>query len=289
MIVKRAFSPTKITTIFCFNESGEILEGGFTLGRGVLVRVEAEENPEKTIETRVNGKARSLPVTREVAREILGKTPQNLSLTIDQSFEVPVGWGLGTSGASALATAIAVSIIAGVKLTYTDIVNIALRVDERLTGRRGDVQLISIGGFLVMAPTDSGDCHIIRILFTSETRVVIALLGSSGSISKLVNPKLARELYEKALRNISRDPSPETLVKESWSFAQKVGLPSPLIAKGVKIALENGALAASQVMGSNAVFALTEPEKALAVKSCLERLGARTVVTGVDSCPPRSL
>ncbi len=298
MKVARAFSPAGLSGIFsAYIVPGDPLRsgakgGGIALGRGVIVRVEAEESEKQSIVTLLEGKPAEMFVARRVAERVLSLAEGTYSVTIDQRIEVPVGGGLGTSGASALATALAVAKATGVKATYTELARIAHVVEVESGTGLGTISGLVVGGFvLVVEPGPPGSDRVERLLVEPRLRVVVGFYAPIDKRSVIERDGLDRinELGEKALARILEDPSPERFMEESWKFALNAGLTTPRVKRGVEAALASGAIAASQAMIGETVFALTEPEDAESVEEALRKTGAKTVVSGIDWCPARLL
>ena len=298
MRVARAFSPAGLSGFFsAYITPGEPLRsgakgGGLTLGRGVIVRVEAEEASETAIKTLLEGQPASMDVTRRVAERVLALKGEPFQVTIDQRIEVPVGGGLGTSGASALATALAVASAVGVRATYTELARIAHVVEVEAGTGLGTVSGLAVGGLvLVVGPGPPGADRVERIPIEPSIRVVVGFFSPMSKRATVGRADLGRinRLGEEALARVLEDPSPERFVKESWRFALKAGLATPRVVRGVEIAAKSGAIGASQAMIGETVYALADPDVATTIKERFEALGAKSFVTGVDWCPARLL
>lgn len=298
MRVARAFSPAGLSGFFSvYITPGEPLRsgakgGGFTLGRGVIVRVEAEEASETSVKTLLEGRPADMNVARKVAERILALKGEPFHVTIDQRIEVPIGGGLGTSGASALATALAVASAIGVKATYTELARIAHVVEVEAGTGLGTVSGLAVGGFvLVVKPGPPGADRVERIPIEPSMRVVVGFFSPMSKRAAMSSVDLGRinRLGEEALARVLEDPSPERFVEESWKFALKAGLATPRVMRGVEVAIKNGAIGASQAMIGETVYALADPDVATSIKEEFEALGARSFIAGVDWCPARLL
>src|SRR5438445_626453 len=112
-----AFAPAAISNFFAIRDAGAGLDentdlsnvgatgGGFTLSKGVLSRATViHGGDDKKISITVNGDLLFSAKTTMLALEILLRRfdVRFSSLELDQLVEVPIGYGFGTSAASAL-------------------------------------------------------------------------------------------------------------------------------------------------------------------------------------------
>ena len=264
--------------------------GGITLEKGVKVIVDARESENTKIETLLNGIRCDCFIARKIASYLIEKTGKRFDVSINQVIDVPIGGGLGTSGASALATALALGKALRLGYTYDELARIAHKVEiENLTGL-GTVSGLVVGGVvLVLEPGAPGYDRVERILVDSSLRVV---LGYYGSISKknVLGGKDIDQINRfgvKAVKRVYEDPCIETFMKWSFWFAKISGLLSKRVLKGIKKAVEAGAIAASQTMIGETVFSIVEEDNIDDVINALKKTNADVIVSKISFCPAR--
>jgi len=252
----RAFAPANLSCIFkiCPGSSPEdasSLGVGITLDSGAVATVRSATR----FRISVNGKKRDFPTVETVVRNL---TTHPVDVSINAA--LPYGAGFGMSGASALATALALDAALGLNRSREELA-MAAHVAEVENGTGlGDVCGQIVGGFrirrkmghpLESEPLDIHRDHLyFRIFGTLETKTIIA---DSGKIRHI------NEAGDRALRKISKCEPMELpdLIKISFQFARESGL---LVSDRVSGSIEEIQKAggnASMVMLGESVFADT--------------------------------
>ncbi|RLF19609.1 MAG: hypothetical protein DRZ82_05030 [Thermoprotei archaeon] len=296
MRVVRAFSPAGLSGFFATNiVEGDLLHtgaigGGITLEKGVYVTVKAEPSEKNSIVTLLDGKVADMYVAKRVAEQILELTEECFSLVIDQKIEVPIGGGLGTSGASAIATALAVAKALNVPITYYRAAQIA-HVAEILSGTGlGTVSGLVVGGLvLVVKPGAPGYDKVERIIVDSNLDVIICFFSPVAKERVLKGKDINRinEIGKRVLNKILEDPTPETFMSCCLEFARNSNLISKRVLKCVNLALKLGAIGASQTMIGDAVFALADRDLSEEIIDAFRKMGGIVLASRISWAPAR--
>ncbi len=293
-----AFSPSGLSSIFASNivdgnyfKTGAI-GGGITLEKGVKVIVDVKESEDTKIETFLNDVRCDCFIAKKIALYLVKKTKKDFTVSINQLVDVPIGGGLGTSGASALATALALGRALRLRYTYDELARIAHRVEiENLTGL-GTVSGLVVGGVvLVIEPGAPGYDRVERIVVDSSLRVVLGYYGSISKKSVLKGKDIAQinRYGIEAVKRVYEDPCIETFMEWSFWFAKNSGLLSNRVLKGIKKVIEAGAIAASQTMIGETVFSIVEEDNVDNVVEALKKTNADVIVSKISFCPARLL
>jgi len=298
MTTAEAYSPAGLSGFFATHiVKGDLLRtgaigGGITLEKGVHVTVKAEPSEKNSVITLLNGKKADMYVARRVAEELLSLTEDCFNLIIDQKIDVPVGGGLGTSGASAIATALAVAKAINMHITYYKVAQIA-HIAEILSGTGlGTVSGLVVGGLvLITKPGAPGYDKVERILVDDSLRIVIGFFGSIDKREVLGRKDLDKinKIGKEVLNRILNDPTPESFMKYCLYFAKRSGLISKRVLECVETALRLGAIGASQTMIGDAVFALADKDIAENIAEQFKKAGATTLVSRISWTPAKLL
>lgn len=287
----KAWSPAGLSALF----EAHIVEGdplksgargaGIALEKGVTVEVCEED---EGVETYLNGVKGDYEVAKRAALEVAKLAGYTGGLVIRQTVEVPVGGGLGTSGASALATVLATAGLLGLKLSYTSLARIAHKVEvEAMTGL-GTVSALTVGGaHIVVEPGPPGSDRVDRIPVGQDNVVVVGFFGPIKKSFVLRSTSLAEinrrgRLYVEALE---REATIENLLSFSKRFSLETGLATPNVREAYTVLEKNGFPLAGQAMIGDAVFTVVPEEDSGKVAGLLERLGARVVVSRISWKP----
>lgn len=260
------------------------------LARGVRVTVEARESDGMQLECYLNGSRAELGLVRRVLHRIVRRAgiEGGYRVVVRQEVEVPSGGGLGSSGASALATALALGEALGAGLSYLELAREAHAAEiEEGTGL-GTVSGLAIGGAVaVVRPGAPGYDAVVRLVGDPGLKVVVgffAPIDKRGALNRAgidrVN-RLGREL----LADLLREPTLERFVECSRRFAEQAGFMTERVRKAIAAAEGAGAIGASQAMIGETVFALARAGEAERVRGALEALGAQAFVTEVCWSP----
>jgi len=297
-MIAKAFSPAGLSAMFAsniverdYNRTGAV-GGGITLEKGVKVIVDIEEADNTEINTFLNDVKCDCYIVKRLALTLIRRVDKNYKVDIKQYIDVPIGGGLGTSGASALATALALGKALRLKLTYEELARIAHRTEiECLTGL-GTVSGLVVGGVvLVLKAGAPGYDKVERILVDPSLKIVLGYYGP-------INKKLVLEGKDlglinryglEAVKNVYSNPCIEEFMRWSLWFAKTSRLLSDKVFIGIKRAVKAGAIAASQAMIGETVFAVVEDEFAEKVAQELRNIGAKVVISDISFAPARLL
>ena len=294
MYSAKAFSPAGLSGFFAaYPVKDDPLRsgakgGGLALARGVKVEVSVEEAKKTEIITLLNGELRDMYVARRAIEILLQKAEYDMRIVIDQEIQIPVGGGLGSSAASALAAALAFAKAARLKVTYNEAARAAHIADVECGTGLGTVSGLVVGGMLLVTKPGAPDLdEVKRLIVGPELKVVIGFYGPIKKETVLKSSDIPRinEIGEETLRNILRDPLPENFMRECWEFVRKTGLASSRVIKGVEAARKAGALGASQAMIGETVYALVEDGRVAEVAEAVKKTGAEVFVTEVEWRP----
>jgi len=294
----KAYSPGGLSGFFSTHiVEGDLLHtgawgGGIALRKGVYVAVEVEEGTKTEIITTLNGKRADLFVSRRVAERLLLRTDKQYRVIIKQSIELPMGGGLGTSGASALATALALGKALGLKLTYEELAREAHIAEVECKTGLGTISGLVTGGVvLVIKPGAPGFDRTVRILAEPSLRVVIGFYAPIEKKKVLEGKDISRidEIGREALSRILEKTDIVHFLETCKWFSQTTGLMGNRVKRGIEAAEKAGALGASQAMIGETVFALVEKDMVEDVSAALRTTGAKITISEIEWCAARLL
>jgi pantoate kinase len=264
----KAFCPSHITGFFeIHDESDDPLRrgsrgAGISIKLGVTTEVTIEESTSVKVKTTINDKVISAPVTRSVVGHMLGlkRDAGKWLIEVRHNCEVPVGCGLGSSGAGAWGTALALNHLLKLSLTYDRVGQIAHQAEiENRTGlgtvlgqQRGGIEIRTESG----AP---GIGHVDQVPFNPDLRVVFSSTGPISTKSMLSNPKIRARINEfggQLVNQFASNASPREFMLLSRRFSEQTQLPSKNLQAGLKLLDEHGFASSSMAMFGETIFSL---------------------------------
>ncbi|MCL1965949.1 MAG: hypothetical protein FWF66_02570 [Candidatus Bathyarchaeota archaeon] len=277
--IVKAFAPGAISSLFeiCSTnpDGAEITDlrymgargGGFGLQLGVHTKVTLEDASENLVNVTINSRSATeeAKVTRDVAQTLLSKTAKKYAVHVEHQIDVPIGMGFGTSAGGALTTGLALKEALNLPLTFNQIGEVAHLAEIRLQTGLGTVSSLTAGGGLILVtePGAPSICKIDRIPISPKYGIVAGFYNTTLSKNVLSSKqhKNAINSYGKeALAKILEDPCLETFLSNCWLFAQKTKFASDRVCELVNLALQAGAVGATQNMLGEAVHAIVLKE-----------------------------
>lgn len=274
----KVFSPSGISGFFApyltssIEKTGSI-GGGVTIERGVTLSVTDSSDGE--IHVFINNVEIKNSIAEYIALKLMNEGDVFSGLTIKQAIEPPIGYGYGTSAASAVASGLAVSRYLNINKTLYDIGRLAHEAEVVFRTGLGTVQgLLNPGIVLVRKPGEPEIAFVDNILYDEDIYVVTNWYNpiyTSDVIKMEMNLNYIRYLGEKIMEKILRNPSPRNMMMRCWEFAQKAGFLTSKIENMINILWSiDGVIGATQNMIGEAFFALIYKEAVDDVKNILE-------------------
>lgn len=278
----RAFCPGHLTGFFEVHREEDPLRtgsrgAGLCLDRGVETAVTVEGASETSVRVELNGESAEAETTERAVRLFL---EEPLAVTVRSEVQLPVGQGLGMSGAGALSTLLALNEALGGPRRREEVVALAHRAEvEAFTGL-GDVVPQSLGGMdLRERPGAPPHARVHRIPVRAE--VVLCVLGApTYTKAVLNNPMVVSSVNSVGKRCVERflpRRDLETFIRLSWLFARQTLLATTEIQAAVLRAELHGQASMCQL--GNAVFAIGKTGK---LQEALAEFG-EVFVVGVDN------
>ena len=291
-----AFSPGHITGFFeVFDGSDDPLRvgsrgAGVSLIQGVRTVVKVSSNIRNSVRIRINGKHTG---SAEVSHQVLdlalrhNRDMKNAALVIEHSVEVPIGAGLGTSGASALSLALALNEALGLGMSELEASKVAHIAEIRCKTGLGTVIAESCGGLEIRTkPGAPGIGEVRQVPLPEEYLVVAFVLGPMPTKEVLSNDesrsginKFGGELVD----DFSREPNAESFMEFSRRFAECVGLITPRIRK-ILARTDRDGFVCSMPMFGESVFTLIKPDRVRDLVKSLQANASKgqLIISGID-------
>lgn len=261
-MIGRAFAPGHITGFFEICDHSDPRKMG-SRGCGIVldagITTEVKVGAESFIE--LNGRREKA----ETSRWVVNALAAGARVEVRSRIEIPVGCGLGASGAGALSTAFALNRALDLKKSFNELASIAHVAEvENRTGL-GSVMGQCHGGVVIRKqPGAIGFGEIDRIPAEALPIFYIAMgaIPTKEVITSTAAKKKINISGKKALRALLREPTFENFMELSKKFAYETELASSRVRDAIE-AVEASGGSASMAMIGDTVFAVNIEEAAL--------------------------
>jgi len=297
-----AFCPAHITGFFKAHLEGHkdnlenlgSMGAGFSINQGVTTRVKIEikDNQESNFKITTHGyQSDKTDVSQYVLNEFLklGKFSDKF-FDIEHNISVPVGFGLGSSGAVALSLSFALDQALETKLEKTMIGQIAHNAEVNCKTGLGDVLASYHGGFEIrVKPGAPGIGHVKKI--PTDKISIIMICFSPISTNKFIKERLSQinGLGGKMVNQLLESKDYDDFQDMSLEFAKYVDVMTPRMQKIVKELSENEIKCGIALFGETIFSMVPQKEESkvleilqkysdgILIKSELDNNGARVL------------
>ena len=297
-----AFCPAHITGFFkaYLDDSQNSLENfgstgaGFSIKQGVTtrVKVDTKDNQESNFRITTKGyQPDKTDVSEFVLNEFLklGKF-SNKFFDIEHNISIPVGYGLGSSGAVALSLSFALDQALETKLDKTTIGQIAHNAEVNCKTGLGDVLASFHGGFEIRVKPGAPGIGCVEKIFTNEISVIM-ICFSPISTNKFIKERLSQinGLGGKMVNRLLESKNYKHFQDMSLEFAKFVDVITPRMQKLVNELSKNNIKCGIAFFGET-VFSMIPKEDedrvleilqkysdGIVIKSELDNNGARVL------------
>jgi len=297
--VAKAFSPGHITGFFevphdisCFPSMHRGSRGaGFSIDKGITTTVYVHETSKPEYELWINGiKSRNAEVSKWVVEEYLKFADRPYFISIHHDVEIPVGFGLGSSGAAALSLSYALNRALGIGFNKTQAAQIAHDAEIACNTGLGTVIAEFEGGFEMRTSVGApGIGSVSRIDLSKDHKAIILCLAPISTKSFLKNRmNEINGLGGTMLTKLSASKSIDEFLKMSYRFAETLGLTEGRCKEPIA-ALKTRGIQSSVALFGQTVFTVVSQEMADGAARVLREFGGTLIVCNIDMTGARVL
>jgi pantoate kinase len=295
----KAFSPGHITGFFeaphdisCFHFLHRGSKGaGFSIDRGIATTAYLYESAKPEYQISINGiKSRNAEVSKWVIEEYLKLADRPYFISIHHDVEIPIGFGLGSSGAAALSLSYALNQVLDAGLNRTQAAQIAHHAEIACNTGLGTVIAEFAGGFeMRTSPGAPGIGSVSKINLDKNYKVVVLCLAPILTKSFLTNRiNEINGLGGIMLSELSASKSLDDFLKMSHGFAEMLSLTEGRC-KGPIAALKTRGIKSSVALFGQTVFTVVSQARAAEAADALRQFGGTLIVCNIDMAGARML
>jgi pantoate kinase len=267
-----AFAPCHITGIFqiCDNSVDPLRVGsrgaGVSMSLGVRTVVKASPASSNSVHISINNVVSdSAEVSENVVRAFLSSLEKMKAydLTVEHHVDIPIGAGLGTSGAAALSLALALNDALRSDRSRIEAAQSAHRAEVECRTGLGTVIAETFGGAEIRTKPGAPGIGEIKSLRTpKDTSVACLVFGPMSTRRFLTDPESRRRINDcggKLVDELIRTPTIYEFMKLSRRFAEEVGLMTDRVRNILDFTDKAGVICSMPMFGES-IFTITEPK-----------------------------
>lgn len=288
-----AFCPGHITGFFKaeLEQKKPELQGsigaGFCIQEGVTTCVNVTSSEKSGFRIKVTGyQPDNTQVSEFVINEFFKLVKENIFLDVEHRITIPVGYGLGSSGAVALSLAFALNKVLGTNLSRTQVGQIAHNAEIYCKTGLGTVLSSYHGGFEIRTKQGAPGIGSLRKIHNDFTAIVICF--SPISTKKILKEELPKinGLGGKMVSKLIKSRDYLEFQDMSLEFAKYVRIITPKM-DAVINDLRNNGIKCGVAMFGETVFTLIPKEKEDQVLEILKKYDGIVIKSRVDKSGAR--
>jgi pantoate kinase len=264
---------------------------GFSIDRGTTTSAYIYESAIKGYEIQINGiKTHTAEVSKWIIEQYVNLTDRPYFVSVSHEVEIPIGFGLGSSGAAALSLSYALNQALGAGLSKIQAAQIAHCAEIACKTGLGTVIAEFVGGFeMRMSPGAPGIGSIKSIPQDDRRKAVVLCLApilTKSFLTDRINE--VDGLGTVMLNKLSRSRTIDDFLKMSQEFADRLYLTKGRCKRPIE-ALRAKGFESSVALFGETLFTLVDDSRVKEATNVLKEFGGRLLVCNIDNAGARVL
>jgi pantoate kinase len=296
--IAKAFSPGHITGFFATDKTLQTLHpdfngslgAGFSISKGMTTTVKVYKDFGKNYSVLINGiNSTNSKVSKFVVEYYLGMVDKPIFISVEHESEIPIGYGLGSSGSAALSLSYALNYALKTNLTKTQAAQIAHRADIVCKTGLGTVISEYTGGFEIRTGIGGpGIGKILKIPISSQYCAVILCIKPINTEclldkSQFSNKKnLLNESGKAMINKLKQNPDVDNFLGLSSDFANQFGLLDGYC-KEPFLTLKSVGIKSSVALFGHALFTIVKRQNLQKAFQALNGFDGKLIVCDIDN------
>jgi pantoate kinase len=302
--IAKAFCPGHLTGFFATDKSVQMthpnfngsLGAGFSISKGIYTTVKVYNDFSKNYKILINGvNSFDATVSKFVIEYYLKMINKPVFVSVDHESEIPIGYGLGSSGSAALSLSYALNQALKTNLSKIHAAQVAHQADFICKTGLGTVISEFTGGFEIRTSIGGpGIGKILKIPISSKYRAIVFCIKPI-STSQLLNKSLFSSEYDllnnsgKAMIDeLVKNPDIDTFLELSSDYAKKCGLRDGFC-KDPILSLESLGVKSSVALFGHALFTIVEKKIVHRVIHALKQFNGILLDCSIDNLGARMI
>lgn len=294
--VAKAFSPGHITGFFEVPHGSYYSDflhkgskgAGFSIDRGITTTVHVYESAKAGYRISMHGtEEHEAEVSIWVIEEYLKVAKKSFFVNVEHEIEIPVGFGIGSSGAAALSLSYALNNALDIGLSMTQAAQIAHHAEIACKTGLGTVLAEFAGGFEMRNNAGAPGIGSVSKIDLENYKAIVLCLAPISTKSFLADRMdEINGLGGIMLNKLSKSRSVDDFLGMSHEFAQTLGLTEGKCKEPIA-ALKARGIGSSVALFGQTVFTLVPQSRAKEAKDALKGFDGTLLVCNIDSSGAR--
>jgi pantoate kinase len=300
LYMAKAFSPGHITG---FIEKSEKINhnnnslyvgskgAGFSIDRGITTTVKIFDHDSVDYQISINGiRVHDAEVSRWVIEEYLKLVDQRCYINVEHESAIPIGFGLGSSGAAALSLSYALNDALRAGLSTVEAAQIAHNAEVACKTGLGTVIAEFAGGFEIRTNAGAPGIGTVEKIELRNHKAIIFCISqiSTKSFLSRNHSILTNGLGEKMLNNLKASKDAHEFLKMSYCFANHLGLTEGGCKLPIQRLKSQGFDSGIALFGET-LFTLVSSDQIEEAKECLQSFRGNLLICNIDNVGARML
>mgnify|MGYP001026106451 FL=1 len=287
--IAKAYSPSHITGFYSEVKNDSALNRG-SLGAGVSIRkgvkttVELYDSEKSNFVIRINGvNTKDAIVSKFVIDEFLKRAKKHYFLNVSHEVQVPIGYGIGTSGSAALSLAFALNDALSLGLSDTESAQIAHRAEIECKTGLGTVLSEFCGGLCVRIKGGAPGIGRTKIIKINNCKVAIFCFSPMftqyfiESIRNISNPECTSMMMK-----VLETKSTLEFLKISYEFSQSLLFINKNCNTLMDCLMQNGFNCSAALFGQT-VFTIVKENELEIIKKISKNFPAELFISDIEN------
>ena len=287
--IAKAYSPSHITGFYSEVKDESILNRG-SLGAGISIRkgvrssVELYESKSNNFIIVINGViSKDAIVSKFVINEFLKRTNKNYFIKVSHEVNLPIGYGIGTSGSAALSLAFALNDVLSLGLSDTESAQIAHKAEIECKTGLGTVLSEFHGGLCIRIKGGApgiGKTNLIRINNYKVAIFCFSPMFTQYFIESI--RKISNDECNNMMMKVLKTKSTVDFLELSYKFSQSLRFVNKTCNNLMDLLTQNGFHSSAALLGQT-VFTIVKENELETIKKISKNFPTRLFISDIEN------
>jgi pantoate kinase len=287
--IAKAYSPSHITGFYSEVKDESILNRG-SLGAGISIRkgvrssVELYDSESNNFIIVINGViSKDAIVSKFVINEFLKRTNKNYFIKVSHEVNLPIGYGIGTSGSGALSLAFALNDALSLGLSDTESAQIAHKAEIECKTGLGTVLSEFHGGLCIRIKGGApgiGKTNVIRINNYKVAIFCFSPMFTQYFIESI--RKISNDECNNMMMKVLKTKSTVDFLELSYKFSQSLRFVNKTCNNLMDLLTQNGFHSSAALLGQT-VFTIVKENELETIKKISKNFPTRLFISDIEN------
>ena len=287
--IAKAYSPSHITGFYSEVKGESILKQGslgtgISISKGVRTTVELYDSETNNFIIQINGAvSRDALVSRYIIKEFLNKVNKKYFLKVNHEVDVPIGYGIGTSGSGALSLSYALNEALSSGLSDIESAQIAHKAEIECKTGLGTVLSEFYGGLCLR--TKAGAPGIGKTSVIKINNYKIAIFCFSPIFTRYFIDrirKISNHECNKMIMKVLKTKKISDFLELSYQFSKSLGYANTSCSSLIDILVQNGFSGSTALFGQT-VFTIVKENELSTIGKISKNFPARLFISDIEN------